>query len=823
MTRKRVDINTCVWGEWHLNAMRRVMLPTLLSPNNLPALCRRFPARYRIATTPSDRERIESWPIFSRLAAAIDIEWVTENPSPDISYHIEWYRRSLSDAKATNAYCFMAYPDVAWCDGVLTRCAEAVAAGKVAVAIPYLRVISETFVPEIASLAGDAEIAFSGSDLTRLAGRHMHPLSVAAMAGGQHALPSLEVSWRVPGQGVLLREISRELSMVDTERLEANQYWNAVGTTDPQSLHVAADSDDMFMLSIAPLFKDFHVYIPGHALQPMDMARVSLHPANNNPLMEHFARQRIRLHYEELDENRWRRVGHRADSFINQALFMREFLRIWEAALANGCTLGSQAMSIVLNTTPLARRWRYDGPVTAYIPTDDAFRDAGLEDIAQLLRPEARHHLDRFILNHVVPGAPLEAASHAGKQVALSGAAIDFQSDGALERVNGARILRRLDVPPHQVCIIDRLLSAPAGMAAEAATQQGSRPNGRNNASGSNRARPAARFEYSTLEKESRALQALGGLRTKALQVGSEIAATLHIKAVPTSERDIARDYGVFLRHFGLRLRGKDLQRQRLGAASALYQAGLYRQKLLFQHDLMQGFSARAGANEPQPAFFEHCSALLGGEQDLEQAERYYTLALKILPDFAEALYALALLKRRAGLAKEAIALFRAAAQATPHPQAFPHAHIPANCWRNLAEIHRDSGDGDAAEACFRKALDHLGIHGVYHEEIAAFMHQRGHYAEAVRHYELLMRYSHVYAAHFVEPNYLPDQRLPRDAAGRPCDPLKPTVIEQSADGGQLVYWWHLYLQVPKGTRLDAAALTKARPKARPPAAAVPD
>src|SRR5271155_2415893 len=106
MTWKRVDIATCVWGEWHLNAMRRVMIPTLLSPGNLPAICRRFPTRYRIATTPSDRERIESWPIFSQLKAAVEIEWVTENASPDISYHIEWYRRSLSDAKAMNAYCF---------------------------------------------------------------------------------------------------------------------------------------------------------------------------------------------------------------------------------------------------------------------------------------------------------------------------------------------------------------------------------------------------------------------------------------------------------------------------------------------------------------------------------------------------------------------------------------------------------------------------------------------------------------------------------------------------------------------------------------------
>jgi hypothetical protein len=150
MTRKQVELNTCVWGDWHLDVMRRVMLPTLLSPGNLPAIAARFPSRYRIATTPEDRKRIEAWPIFGALAVAVAIEWITEASSPDISYHIDWYRRSIRDAKAANAYCFTVYPDVAWSDGVLARCADAIADGKVGVSIPYIRVIGETFVPEIA-------------------------------------------------------------------------------------------------------------------------------------------------------------------------------------------------------------------------------------------------------------------------------------------------------------------------------------------------------------------------------------------------------------------------------------------------------------------------------------------------------------------------------------------------------------------------------------------------------------------------------------------------------------------------------------------------
>jgi tetratricopeptide (TPR) repeat protein len=230
----------------------------------------------------------------------------------------------------------------------------------------------------------------------------------------------------------------------------------------------------------------------------------------------------------------------------------------------------------------------------------------------------------------------------------------------------------------------------------------------------------------------------------------------------------------------------------------------------------MKGFSTAAGPTDPRPAFFDYCSSLIGGEEDLARAARYYRLALRLVPDFAEALYALALLKRRGGATTEAIALFEAAADAQPHPNAVSHAHITANSWRNLAEMRLEYGKNELAEACFRKALDHLGIHGVYHAKIAAFMRARGHLAEAARQYELLMPYSHVYPSQFSEPNYPLEETLPFGANGRPCDPLTPTSIRESADGGRLAYWWHLYLPIPQGVPFNAASLIKMKPQARP-------
>jgi tetratricopeptide (TPR) repeat protein len=284
------------------------------------------------------------------------------------------------------------------------------------------------------------------------------------------------------------------------------------------------------------------------------------------------------------------------------------------------------------------------------------------------------------------------------------------------------------------------------------------------------------------------------------------------------NDRDIAAHYQSFLRNFSIELSDDDAGRRQRAAAAALYQAGLYRHKLLFLRDLMTRFAAMGGHADPQPAFFQYCSSLIGDEEDLLKAERYYDLALQLAPDFAEVLYAYALLKQRKGMTMEAITFFEAAAKAPPHPNAVPYAHIAANAWRNLAEIHRDLENNEVAEACYHKALACHGIHGVHHAEITNFLQARGLIAEAMQEYERLMPYSHLYPCEFTEPDYPPEDRLPFSPNGNPCDPLKPTVVGEVIDGLRLVYWWHLYLWVPQGAEFDAPLLLKMKPAVCPAA-----
>src|SRR5258706_2998089 len=96
-------LTTCFWGAWHSDLLERIMLPTLLSARNLPELARRLDVRYRIGTTPADRQRLMATPIFRTLADTLPIDWVTEQEHPDITYHVAWYHQAIATARATGS------------------------------------------------------------------------------------------------------------------------------------------------------------------------------------------------------------------------------------------------------------------------------------------------------------------------------------------------------------------------------------------------------------------------------------------------------------------------------------------------------------------------------------------------------------------------------------------------------------------------------------------------------------------------------------------------------------------------------------------------
>jgi uncharacterized surface protein with fasciclin (FAS1) repeats len=415
-----------------------------------------------------------SWPIYRQLAETVKIEWVTEQAAPEIAYHVAWYHQAAAAARAGGAYCIFVPPDVAWSDGTFAHAADVIVAAKLGAAMPYLRVVHETCLPDVASRTdAGSPIAIAPGDLVGLAVRHMHPLSAAVIADGVHSHPSLEVLWRVPGEGLVFRHMARELFLFDPGRIELTRLWYAGEGCTIADIHVVTDSDDMFMLSFAPRLKDIPIYIPRHAVTPMDLARQSLHPLNDNPLTSEFARRAVRLHYGPMTERRWRVPKIRSDGFIKQAIVMREFLRIWRAIQDRGCAHASRLMSVALQATRLARRWPHDGAVTVFIPNDEAMARLGTNLIEPLLAAGAERELERVVLAHTVAGCP--ALPETGKAAlrALDGRKLEYEKTSGARQIGDANIVAAVDVPPHRVFLIDRCLMPEAPQDRDAAPRIG--------------------------------------------------------------------------------------------------------------------------------------------------------------------------------------------------------------------------------------------------------------------------------------------------------------------------------------------------------------
>jgi hypothetical protein len=450
------DLTTCVWGPWHLDIMGQIMLPTLLAPGNLPALVAQYDVRYRISTTHTGKARIQALPVFKKLAAAamVDIVVGTDAEQPAPIHHVNWYHKAVQDARERGALCAFVPPDVAWANGTFDHMGAVMAAGKLGTAMPYLRVISETCSSEMAVMAKsmNGTLSIPPGELVRLGLRHLHPLTAAAMAHGRHGRPSLEMLWRVPGEGLLLRHMVRELFSFDPQHVTLTHLWYAGTGCTGNDIHIVRDSDEMIMLSFAPLLKDIPIYIPDHSVDAIDLARSSLHPWNDSPLNGEFPRHHIRLHHGPVTESRWRRVERCSDVEFKKAMVMRDVMRVWSAIKDEDCSRAARLISLALQCTPLARRWPVDAPVSAFVPLD-----TGLPEIpSALIRDIGAATLMKWILNHVVAGT---AQFTAGQSLTMLGGKVHrIVEDSGGTFINSSRIVRCLDVAPHRVYLVDKPL-----------------------------------------------------------------------------------------------------------------------------------------------------------------------------------------------------------------------------------------------------------------------------------------------------------------------------------------------------------------------------
>ena len=175
----KTDFVLIVWGDTYTGYFLDYSLPTLLSPNNLPA----WPpadARVVIYTTPESQARIAPAPATQHLAALMPVVYQPLEMPPVIDGQVDNYRHmsiynshSFAEARARGAGVVILVPDALFSDGSFTHLASLVGRREYVMLCGY-HVTQEDILPRLQRDPDSCAINLSVADCWHLINTCMH-------------------------------------------------------------------------------------------------------------------------------------------------------------------------------------------------------------------------------------------------------------------------------------------------------------------------------------------------------------------------------------------------------------------------------------------------------------------------------------------------------------------------------------------------------------------------------------------------------------------------------------------------------------------------
>lgn len=384
--RKSVVIVTAVWGDWHVKQFLEVNLACLLAKSNLPELSRLHDVQYIIFTRRRDAPILKSSEFVRRLEdlCPLNLKYLGDEETkwPIEAHHKAW-RIATDLAVRAGAYVLYMPPDVAWSENAFSTIARRLQEGFKAVFVTFLRVVESTFVDAIAQFRDrdSGVIAMPGRKLMALASRHLNPLMAAYSRHSPHfPVHSEMIVWAVPGEGMVLRILARELFLFDPRSVERNEN---VLISDPSvidKLDLIDDSDDLLGISLAEADKDSRWYLNSGAFDPIPVAQWWLR--YDSPANDAIVSRKIRWYWRHEDRRAWQSAELASDLVIRRIAAAREGLRIWIAAHElEGCDLVASRLGLAIMTGQIAHAVRGSGAAYVFLPQDDRLKDTAANDL----------------------------------------------------------------------------------------------------------------------------------------------------------------------------------------------------------------------------------------------------------------------------------------------------------------------------------------------------------------------------------------------------------------------------------------------------------
>src|SRR2546427_4056660 len=172
------------WGPVFRGYFTDLLLASLLSPNNIPALNPRRNNRFLIATPRVDWDALQEHPMFRLLRTYAEPEWLELEVSPDdhradrkMRAMSKGHRLIASRAFEGRAYGVVAPPDLILSDGSVAAMERVAAAGEKVVLALAIRYQHEPILAElerVGYLKPGQPLAIKPRDLMRIALPYLH-------------------------------------------------------------------------------------------------------------------------------------------------------------------------------------------------------------------------------------------------------------------------------------------------------------------------------------------------------------------------------------------------------------------------------------------------------------------------------------------------------------------------------------------------------------------------------------------------------------------------------------------------------------------------
>ncbi len=337
------------WGPVYRDYFTDLLLASLLSPNNLPALDPRRGNKFLIATPRSDWDAIQEHPMFRLLRAYAEPEWLGLEVSPD-DHRMDRKMRAMSRghqlvasrAFEDRAVGVFVTPDLILSDGSVAAMKRLLEVGKkvvLAVAIRYQHEPILTELERAGYLKPGQPLAIGSRDLMRIALRYLHSETrrYEFDAPWFEASP-VSVYWQVPrGNGMIIHSFSWAPLVVDYGALDHHDtktfdHWTLDGDyiyrnfPTPSDVHVVTDSDEITLVSFtkeSDLHFELRPYLAGRPRWITDWYKARLIRALKNssvmdPLKRHIFPTPVYLHAGEISPD-WAQTRRQAARIIARA------------------------------------------------------------------------------------------------------------------------------------------------------------------------------------------------------------------------------------------------------------------------------------------------------------------------------------------------------------------------------------------------------------------------------------------------------------------------------------------------------------------------